>query len=75
MLLLKVKAMIPSQSLPIEQFKSMHLLLHPHNQIEQNPTTISPYPLYSLQIKSKQIFPNTQNNFLFSFRFLKLLKL
>ena len=75
MLLLEVKAVIPSQSLQIEQFKSMHLLLHPHNQIKQNLTILSPYPLYSLQIKSKQIFPNPQNNFLFSFRFLKLLKL
>ena len=73
MLLFEVKAMIPDQLFPIDKLKSMHLLLHPHNQIKQNPTTLSPYPLYSLYMKSKQIFPLAQNNRALSLRFLKLL--
>jgi len=75
MLLFEVKAMIPDQLFPIDKLKSMHLLLHPHNQIKQNPTTLSPDPLHSLHMKSKQIFPRAQNNQALSLRFLKLLKL
>lgn len=75
MLLFEVKAMIPDQLFPIDKLKSMHLLLHPHNQIKQNPTTLSPDPLHSLHMKSKQIFPRAQNNRALSLRFLKLLKL
>ena len=74
-LLFEVKEMIPNQLFPIDKLKSMHLLLHPHNKIKQNPTTLSPYPLDSLHMKSKQIFSHSQYNLPLSLRFLKLLKL